>query len=70
MPFFGDDKGSRLHRPPSAADTALLEDIEARFAGPAAEFPSPQELVALAGDNPKLGEGLTRGTQWYGAKKL
>lgn len=57
-------------KPPSASDTALLADITERFAGPAAEFPSPQELLALAGDNPKLGEDLLRGTQWYGAKKL
>lgn len=54
----------------SAADIAVLRDIRARFDGPVVGFPSPQELVLLAGDDPKLGEKLMRGSYWHGMKKL
>lgn len=51
-------------------DTVLLQDMRARFDGSVADFPSPRELVMLAGDNPKLGEELMKGSTWHGMKKL
>lgn len=56
--------------PLSPGDTALLHDMRRRFNGPVADIPSPRELVMLAGDNPKLGEDLMKGSTWYGMKKL
>ncbi len=56
--------------PLTQRDAALLRDMRARFEGRVVEFPSPQELVMLAGDNPKLGEKLMRGSYWHGMKKL
>ncbi|WP_040840254.1 hypothetical protein, partial [Nocardia brevicatena] len=56
--------------PLSPGDTALLHDMRRRFNGPVADIPSPRELVMLAGDNPKLGEELMKGSTWYGMKKL
>lgn len=54
----------------SDRDIALLEDMRTRFDGSPVGFPSPQELVMLAGDNTKLGEALMKGSTWYGMKKL
>jgi hypothetical protein len=54
----------------SDRDIALLEDMRSRFGGSPAGFPSPQELVMLAGDNTKLGEALMKGSTWYGMKML
>jgi hypothetical protein len=57
--------GDFLHEvdaPISDGDAALLRDMRTRFDGPPAGFPSPQELVMLAGDNPKLGDDLMRGS--------
>lgn len=56
--------------PLSPTDTALLHDMRTRFDGPVIGFPSPRELVMLAGDNPKLGEELMKGSTWHGMKKL
>ncbi|WP_157224248.1 hypothetical protein [Nocardia paucivorans] len=56
--------------PLSRRDTELLQEMRARFGGRTVEFPSPRELVMLAGDNPKLGEELMRGSYWHGMKKL
>ncbi|MFE7798713.1 hypothetical protein [Nocardia sp. NPDC057440] len=57
-------------RVPSDADVALLEGIKQRFRGPVIGFPSPQELALLAGDDPKLGDTVMRGSIWFGMKKL
>lgn len=54
----------------SDRDIALLEDMRTRFDRSPVEFPSPQELVMLSGDNTKLGEALMKGSTWYGMKKL
>ena len=63
--LLGGEKG-----PLSPTDTALLHGMRTRFDGPVVGYPSPQELVMLAGDNPKLGETLMKGSKWYGMKKL
>ncbi|MFQ6398471.1 hypothetical protein ACLMAJ_34155 [Nocardia sp. KC 131] len=59
-----------LDAPISDRDAALLRDMRTRFDGPSTGFPSPQELVMLAGDNPKLGDDLMRGSTWHGMKTL
>lgn len=45
----------RLRRLSTEADRTLLDEMMRRFAGRPADFPSPSELVELAGDNPRLG---------------
>ncbi|WP_040788574.1 hypothetical protein [Nocardia paucivorans] len=56
--------------PLTPGDIALLENMRTRFDGPVAGFPSPRELVLLAGDNPRLGEELMKGSTWHGMKNL
>ncbi|WP_282778666.1 MULTISPECIES: hypothetical protein [unclassified Nocardia] len=63
--FIAGDRG-----PMSQHDVGLLREMRARFDGRVVDFPSPQELVMLGGDNPKLGEELMRGSYWHGMKKL
>ncbi|WP_282775889.1 2'-5' RNA ligase family protein [Nocardia sp. CC201C] len=60
----------RLDPATSAADAAAMDELLSRFAGPPAGWPSPLELTRLAGDNPRLGEQILRGSDWYGVMWL
>ncbi|MEU4842458.1 hypothetical protein [Nocardia testacea] len=56
--------------PLSAQDETLLLDMRTRFDQGPDQYPSPQDLIALASDNnPKLGNQLMRGSVWHGVKK-
>ncbi len=54
----------------SAADRQLLADILEQFDGPSNLYPSPREVVELAGEDPRLGEKIMRGSRWDAVKRL
>lgn len=54
----------------SDADRAQLDDMLSRFEGRVIEYPSPSELAALTGDDPKLGKKVMVETAWYGVRVL
>src|SRR5262249_27539437 len=60
-----------VRRTASMRDRALLDEWAARFAGDAADYPTPAEVVHLRGDDdPQLGRRIMTRAQWYGVKRL
>jgi GNAT superfamily N-acetyltransferase len=52
----------------TTADKQLLKEVRGRVdhSDPGQEWPTPNELANLHGDDPKLGRKLMRGSSWYG----
>ncbi|HME77914.1 MAG TPA: hypothetical protein VKI00_20380 [Mycobacterium sp.] len=56
----------------TTADKQLLAEIRGRVdhLDPGQEWPTPNELANLRGDDPELGRKLMRGSSWYGIYPL
>ncbi|MEU2178905.1 hypothetical protein ABZ552_32255 [Nocardia sp. NPDC019219] len=64
------DKIRKIYDQCSPADRVQLDDILRRFGGRVIEYPSPNELASLTGDDHQLGKTLMKGTAWYGVRVL
>lgn len=50
------------------ADQQLLDEVTARFNGSPDNYPTPNEIVRLTGDDPNLGDNIMRGSSWWAMK--
>ncbi|SUD48414.1 Uncharacterised protein [Nocardia otitidiscaviarum] len=64
------DKIRNIYNNCSPADRVQLDDMLRRFEGRVIEYPSPNELASLTGDDRELGKTLMKNTAWYGVRVL